>query len=32
VLECWQNTFEENIRLAQMTDTAGIECLVPIGR
>jgi FMNH2-dependent dimethyl sulfone monooxygenase len=32
VPERWQNTFEENIRLAQMADAAGLECLVPIGR
>jgi dimethylsulfone monooxygenase len=32
VPERWQNTFADNIRLAQMADTAGIECMVPIGR
>ena len=32
VPERWQNSFEDNIRLAQMADTAGIECLVPVGR
>ncbi len=32
VPERWPNTFEENIRLAQMADAAGLECLVPIGR
>jgi alkanesulfonate monooxygenase SsuD/methylene tetrahydromethanopterin reductase-like flavin-dependent oxidoreductase (luciferase family) len=32
VPERWQNTFEENIRLAQMADAAGIEGLVPVGR
>jgi alkanesulfonate monooxygenase SsuD/methylene tetrahydromethanopterin reductase-like flavin-dependent oxidoreductase (luciferase family) len=32
VPERWQNTFAENIRLAQMADAAGLECLVPIGR
>jgi alkanesulfonate monooxygenase SsuD/methylene tetrahydromethanopterin reductase-like flavin-dependent oxidoreductase (luciferase family) len=32
VPERWQNTFEENIRLAQMADAAGLECMVPIGR
>src|SRR2546425_333468 len=32
VSERWQNTFEENIRLAQMADAAGLEALVPIGR
>src|SRR4030095_6388572 len=31
VPERWQNTFEENIRLAQMADAAGLECLVPSG-
>ena len=32
VPERWQNTFEENIRLAQMADAAGLEAMVPIGR
>src|SRR5215475_12190646 len=32
VPERWQNTFEENIRLAQMADATGIEAMVPIGR
>src|SRR2546428_13688857 len=32
VPERWQNTFAENIRLAQMADAAGLEALVPIGR
>jgi hypothetical protein len=32
VPERWQNSFEENIRLAQMADAAGLECLVPVGR
>ena len=32
VPERWQNAFEENIRLAQMADAAGIEGMVPIGR
>jgi len=32
VPERWQNTFAENIQLAQMADAAGIEAMVPIGR
>jgi len=32
VPERWQNTFADNIRLAQMADAAGLEALVPIGR
>src|SRR4029450_276667 len=32
VPERWQNTFTENIRLAQMEAAAGLEALVPIGR
>src|SRR2546422_7103723 len=32
VPERWQNTFAENLRLAQLADAAGIEALVPIGR
>ena len=32
VPERWQNTFAENIRLAQMADAAGLEAMVPIGR
>src|SRR2546426_3521980 len=32
VPERWQNTFEDNIRLAQLADAAGIEAMVPIGR
>jgi hypothetical protein len=32
VPERWQNTFADNIRLAQMADAAGLEAMVPIGR
>jgi alkanesulfonate monooxygenase SsuD/methylene tetrahydromethanopterin reductase-like flavin-dependent oxidoreductase (luciferase family) len=32
VPERWQNTFEENIRLARLADAAGLEALVPVGR
>ena len=32
VPERWQNTFADNIRLAQMADAAGLEALVPVGR
>src|SRR3989475_2045428 len=32
VPERWQNTFADNIRLAQMANAAGLEALVPIGR
>jgi len=32
VPERWQNSFADNVRLAQMADAAGIECMVPIGR
>jgi dimethylsulfone monooxygenase len=32
VPERWQNTFADNIRLAQMADAAGLEAIVPIGR
>src|SRR5215217_548738 len=28
VPERWQNAFDENVRLAQMADAAGIECMV----
>ena len=32
VAERWQNTWENNIRLAQLADDAGIEFLLPIAR
>jgi FMNH2-dependent dimethyl sulfone monooxygenase len=32
VPERWQNTFEENVQLARMSDEVGIACMVPIGR
>ncbi|PYM14113.1 MAG: LLM class flavin-dependent oxidoreductase [Candidatus Rokuibacteriota bacterium] len=32
VPERWENTFEDNVRLARMSDEIGIECMVPIGR
>jgi alkanesulfonate monooxygenase SsuD/methylene tetrahydromethanopterin reductase-like flavin-dependent oxidoreductase (luciferase family) len=32
VAERWQNTWENNIRLAQLADEAGIEFLLPIAR
>ena len=30
--ERWETTWENNVRLAQMADAAGIECMVPIAR
>ncbi len=30
--ERWDTTWENNVRLAQMADEAGIECMVPIAR
>ncbi|HUK58163.1 MAG TPA: LLM class flavin-dependent oxidoreductase [Stellaceae bacterium] len=32
VPERWANSFAENVRLAQLADDIGIECMVPIGR
>jgi alkanesulfonate monooxygenase SsuD/methylene tetrahydromethanopterin reductase-like flavin-dependent oxidoreductase (luciferase family) len=32
VPERWRNTFEENVRLAQLAEALGIEAMVPIGR
>jgi len=32
VPERWRNEFEENVRLAQLAESVGIECMVPIGR
>ncbi len=32
VPERWANSFEDNVRLAQLADRIGIECMVPIGR
>ena len=32
VPERWQNTFADNIRLAQLADAAGLEAMVLIGR
>jgi alkanesulfonate monooxygenase SsuD/methylene tetrahydromethanopterin reductase-like flavin-dependent oxidoreductase (luciferase family) len=30
--ERWETTWENNVRLAQMADEAGLECMVPIAR
>ena len=30
--ERWETTWENNVRLAQLADEAGIECMVPIAR
>jgi dimethylsulfone monooxygenase len=32
VPERWANSFADNVRLAQMSERFGIECMVPIGR
>jgi alkanesulfonate monooxygenase SsuD/methylene tetrahydromethanopterin reductase-like flavin-dependent oxidoreductase (luciferase family) len=32
VPERWANSFAENVRLAQLAESVGIECMVPIGR
>ena len=30
--ERWNTTWDNNVRLAQMADEAGLECMVPIAR
>ena len=30
--ECWEASWENNVKLAQLADAVGIECMIPIAR